>query len=93
MLETLGGFIISTLGMLPKSGDEISLDGLKIIVSDSDARGNKQGDYQSRLMNLKAYVTPFIFGLIGIFSFAPYSIKPLIFFFLCIPNKRTYFYK
>ena len=31
-------------------------------------------------MNLKAYVTPFIFGLIGIFSFAPYSIKPLIFF-------------
>ena len=36
--ETLGGFIISTLGVLPKSGDEISLDGLKIIVSDSDAR-------------------------------------------------------
>ena len=36
--ETLGGFIISTLGVLPKSGDEISLDGLKIIVSDADAR-------------------------------------------------------
>src|SRR6056300_1965642 len=36
--ETLGGFIISTLGVLPKSGDEVSLDGLKIIVSDSDAR-------------------------------------------------------
>ena len=36
--ETLGGFIISILGVLPKSGDEISLDGLKIIVSDSDAR-------------------------------------------------------
>ena len=31
-------------------------------------------------MNLKTYVTPFIFGLIGILSFAPYSIKPLIFF-------------
>ena len=36
--ETLGGFIISTLGVLPKPGDEISLDGLKIIVSDADAR-------------------------------------------------------
>ena len=36
--ETLGGFIISTLGVLPKSGDEISIDGLKIIVSDADAR-------------------------------------------------------
>ena len=36
--ETLGGFIISTLGVLPKSGDEISLDGLKIIVSDADGR-------------------------------------------------------
>ena len=36
--ETLGGFIISTLGVLPKSGDEIAIDGLKIIVSDADAR-------------------------------------------------------
>ena len=36
--ETLGGFIISTLGVLPKSGDEIAIDGLKITVSDADAR-------------------------------------------------------
>ena len=36
--ETLGGFIISTLGVLPKSGVEIAIDGLKITVSDADAR-------------------------------------------------------
>jgi len=30
-------------------------------------------------MQIKRYLTPFIFGLIGILSFAPFSIKPLIF--------------
>ena len=36
--ETLGGFIISSLGVLPKIGDEISLDNITIIVSDADDR-------------------------------------------------------
>ena len=36
--ETLGGFIISFLGVLPKIGDEITIDGLTIIVSDADDR-------------------------------------------------------
>ncbi|MDA9143495.1 apolipoprotein N-acyltransferase [Gammaproteobacteria bacterium] len=31
-------------------------------------------------MNFNKSLTPFIFGIIGIFSFAPFSIKPLIFF-------------
>jgi apolipoprotein N-acyltransferase len=31
-------------------------------------------------MKLNKSLTPFIFGIIGIFSFAPFSIKPLIFF-------------
>lgn len=31
-------------------------------------------------MKYRDYITPFIFGFIGIFSFAPFSIKPLIFF-------------
>ena len=30
-------------------------------------------------MKIKRYLVPFIFGLIGILSFAPFSIKPLIF--------------
>ena len=29
-------------------------------------------------MTLKNYFTAFVFGLIGIFAFAPFSIKPLI---------------
>ena len=29
-------------------------------------------------MKLKEYVTPFFFGFIGIFAFAPFSLKPLI---------------
>ena len=29
-------------------------------------------------MKLKEYLTPFFFGLIGIFAFAPFSFKPLI---------------
>ena len=36
--ETLGGFIISALGVLTKIGDEISLDNITIIVSDADDR-------------------------------------------------------
>jgi len=36
--ETLGGFIISSLGVLPKIGDEISIDNITIIVSDADDR-------------------------------------------------------
>ena len=31
-------------------------------------------------MKLSTSLTPFLFGILGIFSFAPFSIKPLIFF-------------
>ena len=36
--ETLGGFIISTLGVLPKVGDKVKIEGLTIKVIDADDR-------------------------------------------------------
>ncbi len=40
--ETLGGLFIAKFGVIPKKGDKINLDQIKIIVSDTDSRRIKR---------------------------------------------------